>query len=190
MEELEAGETTAQPADRVKLIDTQYPEYSLEYKLQLVHRLLLRRVNLDVIAAQLGVTVRTVQNYRTEILRRMRMETESLDANELIGVTKAFYDEVMGMALRLATSDKIPVQSRNAALRTAMTARKEFGQWLVAAGVFDVIKFKAKKNSETAELLKLVALAEQVIGDEELQLDGLENDNSLLELDDEHVRLL
>jgi hypothetical protein len=154
------------PAERLAAVSKSSPAYAKEYRLRLIHRLLLRNIPLDQIADQLDISVRTVQRDREEIGRRLRKEAARLDVNVLLGETMAFYKEHAAMALRIATSAKTPLASRLAALRTSMQSRKEMGQWLSVAGVFEVLKFHAEENAGNADIARLVKIAEDLMGDE------------------------
>lgn len=154
------------PAERLASVTKSSPAYAKEYRLRLIHRLLLRNIPLDQIADQLDISVRTVQRDREEIGRRLRKEASRLDVNVLLGETMAFYKEHSAMALRIATSAKTPLSSRLAALRTSMQSRKEMGQWLSVAGVFEVLKFRAEENAGNADIARLVKIAEDLLGDE------------------------
>jgi len=173
---------------RLQQVAEQAPEYSKEYRLGTVHRMLIRNIPLDEIARQFGVSVRTIQQDRAELRRRLREEASHLDVNDLIGTTMAFYDDVIGAAMRISTVVKNPLPSRLAALRTAMQGKKESIQILAGAGVFDVIKFKAAEEGGSKELAELIEIVEKTLSEQEF---GEGEDTAVLsELIEEEVRLL
>lgn len=148
--------------------------YAREYRLQLIHRMLMRRVPLDEIAQQLDISVSTVQRDRTELFKRLREEAKSLDINKLVGDTLGFYNEIVGMSMRAASSSKTPMNVRLAALRTALSARNDNHRFLQAAGIFDVLKYRAAEQEGTTDIEKLVELTSALIDSDDLSDDELE----------------
>ena len=94
------------PANRLRQVGERATGYEREYRLGLLHRLLMRKLPLDSIAQELQVSVHTVMRDRKELHRRLRTQASQLDANGLIGETLGFYSEIQGMALRMASSSK------------------------------------------------------------------------------------
>lgn len=131
--------------------------YSKEYRLGLLHRMLLRGISLDTIATELGVSISTVEKDRAELKRRLRESAKSLDINEIIGGQNAFYDDARAMSLRIA-SGQHPVAMKLAATRTALAAEADRTRFLNTAGVFDVLRFR---RSEDGADLSDVALLMQ-----------------------------
>lgn len=116
--------------------------YSREYRLSLLNRLLMRKVPLDLIAQQLQVSVSTVQKDRVELKKRLRQVARDLDINEIVGTGQEFYDEMAGMAMRIAGSNDTPTPMKLAAIRTTLAANADRSRFLAAAGVFDALQFR------------------------------------------------
>ena len=141
--------------------------YEREYRLKLLHRMLLRNVPLDQIAAELEVSVSTVLRDRKELYRRLREAAKNLDLNEIIGDTLGFYKEVRGMGLRAASASKAPLNMRLAAMRTALGATNDMHRFLSNAGVYDVLRFQPEENTGGGDIEKLIALTEAVLEDKD-----------------------
>lgn len=177
------------PSTRQEQIRRRAPQFEREWRLKMVHRLLMRKVPLDEIAEQFGVSLSTIQRDRRDIYRIMGEQASRLDINSLLGQTMAYYDEAGAMALRIATGQKTSASHRLAALRTAMQSRKEMGQWLSAAGVFDQLKFIPDQDAQSGDLRRLLDMTEAIFSDRDF--DGLsEFDEGTAELDDENIDLL
>lgn len=184
-------EHLVQKHSKLTNVEENHPAYYKEYRLGIVHQCLLRKVPLSAIAEQFGVSVSTIQSDRREIFRRMREESANMDINEIIGETKAFYDEIMGQALSIASMKKTPIASKLASMRTAMQGRKELAQWFSASGVFDVLKFRAAEDTGNKELNKLVEIAGKILTDVEFSIEDEDDEDVLADmLDEQEVRLL
>ncbi|WP_161906077.1 hypothetical protein [Paracoccus sp. MKU1] len=135
------GENT--PAARLTHVERDYPEYAQEYKLQLLHRLLLRGLPLDVIATMLGVSVKTIRAWRVTLYDRMRKEAQKIDIYGLAGQTMGFYNEVRAMAMKIASEpDKTtPAATRIHALRTALNAEADKHRFLQASGFYENTRY-------------------------------------------------
>ncbi len=133
-------------------------EYSREYRLTLLHRLLMRKVPLDQIANQLGVSVSTVQKDRIKLKERLRELARQMDINEIVGNQMELYGEISGMALRTATDNNIPTPMRLAAMRTTLAAEADRTRFLNTAGVFDVLRFRrAEDGSDVSDVQMLMS---------------------------------
>lgn len=155
------------PQNRMKDVKTRASAYEREYRLKLLHRMLLRQVPIDKIADELAVSVHTVIRDRKELYKRLREEASKMDMNELIGNTMGFYNEIQGMALRTASNAKSPMNMRLAALRTALGAKNDSHKFMQAAGVFDVLTFQAGEDSANSSIERLVGVAEKMLSDED-----------------------
>jgi hypothetical protein len=131
--------------------------YAKEFRLRLLHRLLMRNIPLDEIARQLKVSISTVEKDRAELKKRLREAATQLDINEIVGGQGEFYDEVAGMALRVASAgaerdengnpvQAVPTAMRLAAMRTALAANADKNRFYASAGVYDVLKFRRAEN--------------------------------------------
>lgn len=123
--------------------------YAKEFRLQLLHRLLMRNVPLDQIASQLQVSISTVEKDRVELKKRLREAAKEINIDEMVGGQNAVYDEIAGMALRIASGSGeggAPTPMRLAAMRTALAANADRTRFLSTAGVFDVLRFKRAED--------------------------------------------
>lgn len=138
--------------------------YAKEFRLNLLHRLLMRKVPLNQIAQQLGVSISTIEKDRVELKRRLREAALQLDINELIGGQNAFYDEIQASALRLASVNTTPVPMKLASMRTALAANADRARFLNAAGVFDVLRFRqADSGQGTTDVQMLMAQTAELL---------------------------
>jgi len=183
--------TPANRLDEVKA-RTRGSQYEREYRLQLLHRMLMRRVPLDEVARELGVSVQTVIRDRKELYNRLKDQAKTLDINHLIGDTIGFYDEVKSMGLRAASNSKYAMNARLGALRTALAAKNDMHRFLQAAGVFDVLRFKSADEGSTDDIAALVEISKAILESEDGKFDESKLDLPLLSLnddEDEEVRL-
>lgn len=154
------------PAARLSEVGGRASSYEREYRLKLLNRLLMRGIPLDVIAQELGISVDTVSRDRAELGRRLRAQASNLDANTLIGETIAFYEETQAMAMKVASDRKVPINSKLAAIRTALTSRNDRHRFFTASGVFDVLQFSASEDGNSSDLEKLMALTSKMLEDD------------------------
>lgn len=122
--------------------------FAREFRLNLLHKLLMRGISLDNIAREMGVSISTVKNDRTELRRRLRENAKGLDIYELIGEQKAFYDEATAMSLRIVSQQGMPTPMRLAGIRTALAAKADQTRFLASAGVFDVLAFRRQEDGQ------------------------------------------
>lgn len=154
------------PQNRLAQVGRRSSEYEREYRMQLLHRLLMRNLPLDEIAASLGVSVSTVLRDRMELTERLRKVSKSLDVDSLIGNSKGFYEEVQAMAMRAASSSTIPMPMRLAAMRTALASHNDMHRFFQASGVYDVIRFrKGATDGAQTDIQKLMALTEDLLSE-------------------------
>lgn len=154
----DAGEGRENPRSRLNAVQMAgSASYAKEYRLQLLHRLLMRNIPLDQIASQLQVSISTVEKDRAELKRRLRDAATQMNIDEMIGHQQALYDEVSGMALRIASQGNrtdengnpvsaVPTPMRLAAMRTALAANADRTRFLNTAGVFDVLRFRRAED--------------------------------------------
>ena len=151
------------PQSRLREVGERGGGYDREYRLQLLHRLLMRRIPLDQIADQLGVSVQTVYRNRQDLYKRLRAAAKQLDIHDFIGDTLGFYNEVTAMALRGASSGKAPLNIRLAALRTALASKDHMVKFLSEAGVMDALKYMPDKNEDKGDLERIVEMTENLL---------------------------
>jgi Trp operon repressor len=142
--------------------------YAKEYRMGLLHRLLMRNVPLDQIAQQLQVSISTVEKDRAELKRRLREAAKELNIDEMIGNQTAIYEEMSGMSLRIASSNSTPTAMKLAAIRTALAANADKSRFHNVAGVFDVLRFRrGEDSSDVSDVQRLLEQTGQLL--EELQ---------------------
>ncbi len=142
--------------------------FAKEYRMNLLHRLLMRNIPLDQIARELGVSISTVEKDRAELKKKLREAATQLNIDEMVGGQNAFYDEVAGLALRVASSgartdengnriEAVPTAMKLAAMRTALAANADRTRFNASAGVFDVLKFRrAEDGSSVSDVQQLM----------------------------------
>jgi DNA-binding transcriptional MerR regulator len=129
------------PAARLAHVEAHYKQYAAEYRMQLVHRLLMRGLPLDTIAEMLDLSARRVQMIRQDLFNRLRDEAKQADIYGIAGQTIAFYREVRATAMRIASENKHGVQNQMNALRIALSAEADTHRFLQASGFYDNARF-------------------------------------------------
>lgn len=163
------------PGGRLKQVRTRASKYEREYRLQLLHRLLMRRVPLDQIASQLGVSVQTVMRDRSELYKRLREQAQKLDINQIIGDTVGFYEETKAMSLRIASNNKNKMSARLGAMRTALAAKNDMHRFFQASGVFEVLRYKSAGEDSLDDIQTLVELSKTLLEADD-DLSSIQND--------------
>lgn len=91
------------------------------------------------------------------------------------------------MALRAASLNKTPVNMKLAAMRTSLSARNDMHRFLQAAGVYDVLKFKAAEEQgsgdDISKMVKLTRMLLEMDEDGELPEDGIQIPKELMQSD-------
>lgn len=153
------------PQDRMNQVNRAgNAAFAKEYRLNLLHRMLLRNVPLDQIARQLGVSVSTVQKDRAELKKQLRAHARTLDVEEMIGNQSGYYDEVSGMALRIASLENTPVPMKLAGLRTSLAANADRNRFYHSSGVYDVLRFrKAEDGSAISDIQLLMQNTQRML---------------------------
>lgn len=149
------------PRERIEQVQRVAPSYAREYQMQLLHRLLMRGLPLDVISRTMDSPVPTILSMRQQLFKRMRQEAKLVDIYLLAGRTLSFYGEVQAMAMRLASEPKKSDRTRIDAMRTAMLAEREKHGFLQTSGFYDHVQFKPRLDEEADEAL---ASAQGVLG--------------------------
>lgn len=156
------------PRNRMRdVAEGESKRFQQEYRLKLVHRMLMRGIPLDKIAEELDVSIRTVQRDRTELFSRLREAAKNFDLNHYIGDHMGFYQEASAMAMRAASNSKTPINHRLAALRTAGSLRQAGTRMLDTVGVFDVVRFKPERQKGNEDIRKLTDAARRLMGKED-----------------------
>ena len=124
--------------------------------MRLLSRLLMRNIPLDRIAAQLGVSISTVEKDRAELKHRLRAQSRELDINLIIGTQQELYDEIGGMSLQMASDANTPQAMKLAAMRTALAANADRTRFLSSAGVMDVLRYRQSENGENVSDISIL----------------------------------
>lgn len=163
------------PENRMREVGQRDSKYQKEYRLQLLHRMLLRKVPLDKIAQELNLSVSQVRRDRVTLYERLREEAKRLNVHELIGDSIGFYNEIMAMALRSASASKTPTNIKLAAMRTSLSARNDMHRFFQASGVYDVLRYKAaEEGGENEDIGKMMKLTKAILGmDEDADMDDV-----------------
>ncbi len=177
------------PRSRMEQVRERATEYEREYRLKLLHRLLMRNVPMDEIAAQLGRSISQLYRDRDELKKRLAEEAKSLTANDLIGDSKGYYEEVAGMSMRAASMANLPMPMRLAAMRTALAAKNDMHRMFQTAGVYDVLRYRVTEDgSGQSDVKTLMEQTERILNGE-----GFSFSNEATEAvdsgDDEHIEL-
>ncbi len=151
------------PASRLEQVRRRSSEYEREYRLGLIHRMLMRNVPLDEIAQELQVSVPTVMRDRAELKQRLREAAKELHIDEMVGHNMAYYDEVAAMSMRAASNAATPLPMRISAMRTALAANNDKHRFLQAAGVYDVLRFRRAPGGDGAtDIQRMLNLTEEL----------------------------
>lgn len=138
--------------------------YARDFRLNLLHRLLMRGISLDNISRELGVSISTVKADKTELYRRLRERARSLDINTLIGEQLAFYDEATAVSLRIVSQQNVPTPMRLAGIRTALAAKADQTRFLSSAGVLDVLAYRrAEDGTDLSDVQVLMQRTEEML---------------------------
>lgn len=152
------------PSNRLATVRSRSSEYEREYRLQLLHRLMLRNLPLDEIATAMGVSVSTVLRDRKELTERLRTVAKELDIEAMIGHSKGFYEEVQAMAMRAASSNQTPLPMKLAAMRTALASHNDMHRFYQAAGVYDVLRFRKGTSEGTMnDIQRLMNMTDELL---------------------------
>lgn len=135
-------------------------EYFKEHRLTTMHRLLMRNIPLDQIARQLNISLSTAQKDRAKLKKRLREFAKDLNIDEMIGNQGLLYDEIGGMAMRIATKTTgdgaAPIPMQLAAMRTTLASQADKTRFYQSAGVFDVLRFRKADTGEAQSDIQLL----------------------------------
>lgn len=155
------------PRARMDQVRRRSSQYAKEYIIDLLHRLLMRRIPMDEIAQQLGISISQAYRYRKELNKKLREDAKSLDIESLIGESMAFYGENAAMAMRAASASNLPVAIKLAAMRTALASRNDMHRFLMAAGVYDALRFRPPADgASVSDVRQLMLNTERILSGE------------------------
>lgn len=158
------------PQARMAQVRSRAGQYEKEYRLGLLHRLLMRRIPIDEIADQLAISVSQCYRDREELATRLRAEARSLDIDELVGDSKGFYEEAAAMSMRAASNANLPMPMRLAAIRTALASKNDMHRFFQTAGVYDVLRFRlAQDGSGVSDVRRLMDNTDRLLRGEALE---------------------
>jgi DNA-directed RNA polymerase specialized sigma24 family protein len=159
----EDRDDTGGPNPRQRMLEVEQAgnaTYAKEFRLGLLQRLLLRKLPLDQIAQQLGVSISTIEKDRALIKKRMREAAKELNIDEMIGGQTFMYDEIAAMAMRIASTTSgersVPVAMQLAAMRTTLASQADKTRFLQSAGVFDVLRFRKADSGEAMSDIQIL----------------------------------
>lgn len=183
------------PAQRLTGVATNASPYYAEYRLRLVHRMLMRNLPLDMISAQLQVDLPTLNKMRKELYSRLSYEAQTINRYEIAGKTMAFYDEVQGVALRMADEANAKPYVKLQALQTALSAQADRQRFLTASGFWSAapyVPMDATEDESSRAAGRLHTLIEAIIDDKgEMQIDQAATDENIKQTEmDGNVKLL
>lgn len=165
------------PRARLQQVSQRSTEYEREYRIRLLHRLLMRRIPIDEIAQQLGRSVSQIYRDREELQRQLREDAGALNIDEMIGESKGFYEEAAAMAMRAASNSAVPMPMRLAAIRTSLAAKNDMHRFLQTAGVYDVLRFKvAQDGTGVSDVRMLMSQTERILSGEKLEFSNAARD--------------
>ncbi len=172
-----SGAEDFNPSARLAQVRSRASIYEREYRMGLLHRLMMRRIPMDEIANQLGVSISQVYRDRDELKARLRTDARGLDIDEIIGDSKGYYEEVSAMSMRAASNATLPMPMRLAAMRTALAAKNDQHRFFQTAGVYDVLRFKvAQDGMGVSDVRKLMENTERILKGEALEFSNAATD--------------
>lgn len=181
----------AGPAARLRAAESHAPAYAREFQLRILHRLLMRNLPLDIIASQLQVSVPQVILLRKELQKRLIHEAQTINRYEIAGKTLAFYDEVQGMAMRMADDKDLKPYTKLQAMQTALSAMNDRQRFLTASGFWGSAPFTPKdivEDESSRAVGKLHQLIEMVMDDDgshQIDKEAFEETERQLKRDDD-----
>ncbi|SHK41866.1 hypothetical protein SAMN05444000_12840 [Shimia gijangensis] len=136
------------PTERSTNVQRRGSEYLTEYRIAILHRLLLRGLRLDQIGFMLGVSTRRVQSLRLDLMKRLKEEARHDDIYFIVGEALAFYKAVRNDCMEIASQD-IGDLNRLVALQLALEAEADKHRFLQTCGFYEVVDFfPYAKNGE------------------------------------------
>lgn len=167
------------PAERLKSM-TVAGNYQTEYKLRLLHRLLMRGLPIDIIAGQMQLSIPTVKSLRAQLYRRLAVEAAAtFDMNLYVGKSEAFYNELRGLSMRMVDDNGKkdaegkwiePPPTRDQKMRaihTALSVEADRHRFYSLTGVFQAMPFRPDAltgdSQQTDNASRIIDLVQAVI---------------------------
>lgn len=167
-QDTDAAEKRNDIRNKLNHVGRRHTNYEREYRLQMMHRLLMQGMPLTEIADIFGLSAGQIHYDRQELHARLREESRKLDIDLLVGDNVAFYDEVSAMALDASTQKRLPMNIRLAAMRTSLAAKNDGHRFLQAAGVYTALQYRrASDGKGQTDIQKMVELTERLLGEAE-----------------------
>lgn len=124
-----------------KLQEQGYTEddFLKEERLSLVHKLSLRGANTKQIAEVINVSLAEVLELKKELKKRITEQLKQEDPMSLVAESVAFYDEILGEAMRVLDNVKKTNRTNDMVrvLEIALKARSEKDKFLVNTGILN-----------------------------------------------------
>ena len=176
------GDNEFNPRNRMDQVRRRASEYEKEYRLNLLHRMIMRNVAMDEIAEQLGISIAQVYRDRQELKAKLRKDSASMDINDIIGDSKGFYEEAAALGMRAASMPNLPMPIRLAGVRTGLAAKNDMHRFFQTAGVYDVLRYRtASDGSGVSDVRRLMDNTERLLSGEGLSLSDSEADSGSAE---------
>lgn len=152
------------PRIRLAQVRARSTDMEREYRLQLIHRMIMRNIPKDQIADQLGISVRQLERDQKELTTRLRQASKDLDIETIIGHSRGFYEEVQAMSLRMASQNETPTPMKLAAMRVALASHNDMHRFYQAAGVYDVLRFrKGAEGGAITDIQRLMDFTDEML---------------------------
>ncbi len=138
--------------------------YSKEYTLRTVHRLLLQNTEKDQIAQLFDVSVRTVYNWVQELNTRHRNEASSLFLYGIVKETMSFYDEIRDIGLAAAQKGNTTTE-RLQGMNLALKAEREKHIFLEKTGYYGHVRLKENEMQDESVIAakRVVEMAQELL---------------------------
>lgn len=124
------------------------PELRQEYRFKILLRMMLRQFPLRMMAQTLGCGIRTVQNLREALRAQIRKEAAERDLPSYVGMTDAFYNEIIGIALNEASAANAGPATKLSALKVALEAQRDRSTVYEKSGFFSALKLTPQTGFE------------------------------------------
>ncbi len=178
------------PRTRLRLASQRSVDYEKELRLNLLHKYLLRGLQLDEISERLGIPISRIEKDRRELAVRLRQHAKDLDIDMLVGNSKGFYEEVQSLAMKQAVSPSVPTPIKLSAMRTALASHNDMHRFYQAAGVYDVLRFKKGiGDGVQSDIQRLMSMTDDLLTEARREKEGSKSLGEFSNTDSETVDL-